>query len=127
MAEYNSSSDGINAREQFFANVFKPQGPEHKIYDAIGNRPTFWGCDRELFMSNILICLSLVFLSFNLFVIVSSILLAFFVFFLLVKMGERDDILRFVYIRQLKYRPYYIAQGNVRSKTYKRYPRASWL
>lgn len=121
MHESNYVSERCSSQELFFDKLLFTKGPEHTIYHALGHKPTFLGCDRELFMLNVLICISFVILSFNVVVSVGACLLSMFNFYLLIKMGERDEFLRQVYLRQIKYRPYYVAQGNVRCKTLKRY------
>lgn len=121
MNESKYANERSGSQNLFFDEVFVPKGPEHTIYHALGHKPTFLGCDRELFMLNVLICISFLILSFNVAISIGACLLAIFNFYLLLKMGERDEFLRQVYLRQLKYRPYYVAQGNVRCKTLKRY------
>ena len=93
----------------------------HKIYKALGNNTQILGCDRELFMLNILIAAALIFSSGSLLVTILSSALALVIIALLYAMGQRDALLRHVYIRQLHYRQHYLAQAALHSRSYKRY------
>lgn len=126
MSNMHRKSGALCTREQFFDEVFNPQRPEHKIYSALGRKPQILNCDREVFMFNVLICIGFIVLSANLWIALCVCVFGLFNFFLLFKMGECDHMLRQVYFRQIKYKPYYLAQGNVRTISTKRY-KTSWL
>lgn len=96
---------------------------EHHIYHALGAQHQMLGCDRELFMLNLLICAALIFTSLNLIVTVISCAVGLFIFFLLQYMGKKDLLLRHVYIRQLRYHNYYLAQASIHTPTCKQYQR----
>lgn len=94
---------------------------QHQIYHALGANNNMLGCDRELFMLNLLISAALIFTSLDLVVTVISSISAFVLFIVLQHMGKKDLLLRHVYIRQLRYKPYYLAQATVRTKATKHY------
>lgn len=93
----------------------------HRIYPALGSRTPIWGCDRELFLINLLIAAALILLSGSWFVTIITIVVSLLLFQVLRLMGKKDLLLRQVFIRQLHYRPYYLAQGGLHSPCIKRY------
>lgn len=94
---------------------------EHHIYHALGTNHQMLGCDRELFMLNLLIASALIFTALNLLITVVTLSLALLTFFALQHMGKKDLLLRHVYIRQLRYRSYYLAQSPFMTRTSKHY------
>lgn len=94
---------------------------EHHIYHALGTNHQMLGCDRELFMLNLLVASALIFTALNLEVTLVTLSLALLTFFALQHMGKKDLLLRHVYIRQLHYHSYYLAQGSLMTPVSKQY------
>lgn len=88
----------------------------HKTIKAIMEHQKFLGCDRELTMSLILICIALSISSMSFFVCLIALMLYILCQALLYKMAKHDLILRKVYLRHLKYKSFYKAQGNILDK-----------
>lgn len=86
---------------------------KHQIYKALIQPQTFLGCERELCMFLILICIALIFSSTDLLVAVLSAILFIVGFYLLRLMADHDLMLRKVYLKQLKYAPFYTAHSRV--------------
>ena len=95
--------------------------PKHRIYHALGNSNQMLGCDRELFLINLLVAAALIFLSHSLVVFAITTPVALLLFLGLHKMGKRDLLLRHVFIRQLHYQHYYLAQARIGLPPRKRY------
>lgn len=94
---------------------------EHPIYKALGQSNEILGCDRELFLLNLLMGLALPLISVDLVVTIACAVVCLFNWFLLHQMGARDIMMRKVFVRQLKYQPYYLAQGSIHSIKLKNY------
>ena len=95
--------------------------PKHRIYHALGNSNQMLGCDRELFLINLLVAAALIFLSHSLVVFAVTTPVALLLFLGLHQMGKRDLLLRHVFIRQLNYQHYYLAQARIGLPPRKRY------
>lgn len=95
--------------------------PKHRIYHALGNSNQMLGCDRELFLINLLVAAALIFLSHSLVVFAITTPVALLLFLGLHQMGKRDLLLRHVFIRQLHYQHYYLAQARIGLPPRKRY------
>ena len=95
--------------------------PKHRIYHALGNSNQMLGCDRELFLINLLVAAALIFLSHSLVVFAVTTPVAILLFLGLHQMGKRDLLLRHVFIRQLHYQHYYLAQARIGLPPRKRY------
>lgn len=93
----------------------------HNIYHALGQKSQILGCDRELFLINLLICSALIFTSVDLIISICAVVLSLIVFLLLHNMGNQDLLLRHVYLRQLRYKPYYSAQATFNRQNSKHY------
>ena len=87
--------------------------PQHRIYHALGNSSQMLGCDRELFLINLLIAATLIFLSHSMVVFAVTTPVALLLFLGLHQMGKRDLLLRHVFIRQLHYQHFYQAQARI--------------
>lgn len=87
--------------------------PQHRIYHALGNSSQMLGCDRELFLINLLIAATLIFLSHSMVVFAVTTPVALLLFLGLHQMGKRDLLLRHVFIRQLHYQRFYQAQARI--------------
>ena len=85
---------------------------EHQIYKALIQKQTFLGCERSLCMFLILICVALILSSTDLIVSLMSFVLFLCGFYMLRLMSEHDLMLSKVYLRQLKYAPFYLASGH---------------
>lgn len=94
---------------------------EHKIYHALSEQHQMLGCDRELFMLNLLVAAALIFTALNTFVTIGALILGSLTFMLLRRMGKKDLQMRHVYLRQLRYLPYYRAQAPLLTPPRKRY------
>ncbi len=92
-----------------------------KVCEAIVTEQTFLGCDRELCMTLTFFCVGLAFCSADLLIALISLLTFLVGLYFLRLMAKNDLRLRQVYLRQLKYRPYYKAQGNLLSVPFKKY------
>ena len=95
--------------------------PQHRIYHALGNSNQMLGCDRELFLINLLVAAALIFLSHSMVVFAVTTPVALLLFLGLHQMGKRDLLLRHVFIRQLHYQHYYLAQARIGVSPNKRY------
>lgn len=93
----------------------------HRIYHSLGNSSQMFGCDRELFLINILICGALIVLSMDVMVSLGAITLGVVNFIVLLYMGKKDILLRPIYLRQLRYRMYYQAKAAWHTNNFKRY------
>lgn len=80
-----------------------------------------FGCDRELFLINILMCGALIVLSMDVMVALVAITLGVLNFILLLYMGKKDILLRPIYLRQLRYHMYYQAKASWHCQSFKRY------
>lgn len=98
-------------------------GAGHVIYQALGAKNQMLGCDRELFMLNLLIAAAFIFTSMDTTVAIFAIALAIVIFMFLRYMGRKDLLLRHVYLRQLHYRSFYLAQAVITSTPHKAYGR----
>ena len=85
----------------------------HAIYPALQQRQQFLGCDRELCQIWLLICFALGFCAGSLQTAAFCLAMFLIGFYLL----------RQIFIRQLKYRPYYPAKDGLCSQGGKRYGR----
>ena len=95
--------------------------PQHRIYHALGNSSQLLGCDRELFLINLLVAAALIFLSHSMVVFALTTPVALLLFLGLHHMGKRDLLLRHVFIRQLHYHHFYQAQAGINCLPSKRY------
>ncbi len=95
----------------------------HAIYPALQQRQQFLGCDRELCQIWLLICFALGFCAGSLQTAAFCLAMFLIGFYLLRQMGKADLMLRQIFIRQLKYRPYYPAKDGLCSHGGKRYGR----
>ena len=77
------------------------------INKALLLKKSLLGCDRELFLFLVLILGAIFVLSWSLSSALFSISIFLFSFVLLTQMGKKDLLLRKVYLRQLKYKPFY--------------------
>lgn len=116
-----SYNNPVTPSEQFFSEVFAKTGKSHRIYSALGKRPMIWGCDRELFIFNAMLSVGVIVLTFNFVASFMSLSLGLIVFFLLAKMGQADPMMRYVYLRQLRYKRYYLGHGQLRTLPSKNY------
>lgn len=94
---------------------------EHTIYKALGQNNEILGCDRELFLLNLLIGAAPPLISVDPVVAVASVVVAILNLCLLHQMGSRDIMMRKVFIRQLKYKSLYLAKGSIHSRGLKTY------
>lgn len=94
---------------------------QHVVYRALSLNQQILGCDRELLLSLMLLCVTLCVSSLSPLVCVLSGLLFAVGFYLLRVMGEHDLRLRHVYLRYRNYRRYYRAQAGVQDPGLKRY------
>lgn len=88
---------------------------------AIFEEQSFLGCDRELTMTLMIFCTGLALLSADL--LVAAVCLTAFLLglFILRLMAQADLRIRHIYIRQLRYRPYYTAQAKLKRPPYRKY------
>lgn len=87
----------------------------------MGNSSQMLGCDRELFLINLLVAAALIFLSHSMLVFMVTTPVALLLFLGLHQMGKRDLLLRHVFIRQLHYRHFYQAQARINCLPHQRY------
>ncbi|MCK0525837.1 MULTISPECIES: VirB3 family type IV secretion system protein [unclassified Anaerobiospirillum] len=85
----------------------------HRIYHSLGNADQLFGCDRELFLFNLIFCTAVCMMSFDLTVFIASSLVFGLNFGLLYTMGKKDIWMRHIYVRQLHYYSYYLAQPHL--------------
>lgn len=129
MANHSSvvnAAANLTACQEFFKYVDVYTGPRHRVYKGLYTKPEVFGCDRELFMFNIMLYGGLSILSLDLFVIACCVILGSFNAYLLVLMSHHDIRLRTVYLRQLRYVDEYVAYGNARTRPCKRH-RDRWF
>lgn len=81
------------------------------IYRAM-NRPTlFMGGDRELVLCSMVIFITMIFTSMNVFIIAASIGMLLLIIHGLRIVAKSDPQMRSIYLRHIKFKPYYPAQS----------------
>lgn len=84
---------------------------KHRVYRSLEGRNGMFGCDRELFMSNVLMFVTVCVTSVDFRIALPAFVLFALIFLLLYRMGRHDLLLRKLYLRQRKYAPYSRAQA----------------
>ncbi len=92
---------------------------QHRVYQALGNAHQIFGCDRELFMCNTLALITLSIFTYNFITLIATVFMCSFVYFALYQMGKYDRRARHVWIRSLRYKPYYLAHCQYANRSYK--------
>ena len=88
-------------------------GVKHPIYQSVLRKQSFLGCDRELCMLLVFITIVGSIFSFSLVATVVLLLVFIVLYLCLLKMAKDDLYLRKVYLKNIRYKPYYI-----KKKTY---------
>ncbi len=92
--------------------------PREILIHQSANRPhLLLGCDRELVLFAALMSAMLMFALVTWWGIVAGIALWITAVAVLSRMGRSDPMMRQVYIRHVKYRPFYPAKGRIRGET----------
>jgi type IV secretion system protein TrbD len=86
------------------------------IHQSCNRHNLLLGCDRELVLLLALLAAMLIFALVTWWGIVAGILLWLGAVGVLSRMGKADPMLRHVYIRHVKYRPYYAAKSGLLSQ-----------
>ena len=86
------------------------------IHQSCNRHNLLLGCDRELVLLSALLSAMLIFALVTWWGIVAGILLWLAAVAVLSRMGKADPMLRHVYIRHVKYRPYYAAKSGLLSQ-----------
>lgn len=121
-----NAAANLTACQEFFKNVDVYMGPRHRVYKGMYEKPDMYGCDRELFMFNVMLFGGLSVLSLDLVVIVCCAIVGFINTFLLMIMGRHDMRARTVYLRQLRYVYTYKGHGTIHTIPCKRH-RDRWF
>ncbi|MCR5085567.1 MAG: VirB3 family type IV secretion system protein [Succinivibrionaceae bacterium] len=82
----------------------------HRIYGSIRQQHTFMGCDRELSLITLLVLIPIPLFLWSGTVLLASLGLAAAALTLLRRMARHDLLLRKVYLRSLRYAPFYSAR-----------------
>ncbi len=85
--------------------------PKNHVFLSLQRGRLFMGCDRELIMTLILICIALSVAAPNPLVWGLALIFLIFGFVILHKAALCDPLWRHVYVRSLHYKPYYEARG----------------
>ena len=85
-------------------------GVKHPIYQSVLRKQSFLGCDRELCMLLVFITIVGSIFSFSLVATVVLLLVFIVLYLCLLKMAKDDLYLRKVYLKNIRYKPYYLAQ-----------------
>lgn len=94
---------------------------EHVVYRSLSLEQQILGCDRELLLTLLLLCVTLSVSSHSPVVLALCLLMLASGFYLLRVMGEHDLRLRHVYLRYRNYRRFYRAQAHGLSDNPERY------
>lgn len=94
-------------------------GKKHKVYQSLLRRPSFFRSDREMTM--LLLCVSgtIAIFCMSLPIFVINALLSAMCYFLLYTCTKNDLIIRKLYLRNIKYKPYYAGRAFLHSKKHK--------
>jgi type IV secretion system protein TrbD len=87
------------------------------IHQSCNRHNLLLGCDRELVLLSALLSAMLIFALVTWWGIVAGIVLWLGAVAVLSRMGKADPMLRQVYIRHVKYRPYYAAKSGLLSQS----------
>lgn len=82
-----------------------------EIYAALNKPNLIFGCDRELILMSGVIAFALIFSGMTLITTIIGIFLLVFSGFFLRLMAKSDPLMRFIFIRQLKYKKFYLARS----------------
>lgn len=82
-----------------------------EIYGALNKPNLIFGCDRELILMTGVIAFALVFSGMTIVSTVVGIILLLFNGFFLRLMAKSDPLMRFIFMRQLKYKKFYLARS----------------
>jgi len=82
-----------------------------EIYGALNKPNLIFGCDRELILMSGVIAFALVFSGMTIVSTVVGIILLLFNGFFLRLMAKSDPLMRFIFMRQLKYKKFYLARS----------------
>ena len=92
--------------------------PREIVLHQSANRPNLLlGCDRELVLIAAMLSASLTFVIASWWGVLLGVLLWTAAVAILKRMGKADPMLRQVYVRHVKYQPFYMAKSFVRSRT----------
>lgn len=91
-------------------------GVKHPIYQSVLRKQSFLGCDRELCMILVFITIVGSIFSFSLVAALVFLLIFAVLYLCLLKMAKEDLFLRKVYLKNIRYKPYYLAQKPYYSK-----------
>ena len=82
-----------------------------EIYGALNKPNLIFGCDRELILMTGVIAFALVFSGMTIVSTIVGIILLLFNGFFLRLMAKSDPLMRFIFMRQLKYKKFYLARS----------------
>lgn len=82
-----------------------------EIYGALNKPNLIFGCDRELILMTGVIAFALVFSGMTIVSTFVGIILLLFNGFFLRLMAKSDPLMRFIFMRQLKYKKFYLARS----------------
>lgn len=91
-------------------------GVKHPIYQSVLRKQSFLGCDRELCMLLVFITIVGSIFSFSLIATIMFLVVFTVLYLCLLKMAKDDLFLRKVYLKNIRYRPYYLAQKSYFSR-----------
>ncbi len=91
-------------------------GVKHPIYQSVLRKQSFLGCDRELCMLLVFITIVGCIFSFSLVATVVLLLVFIVLYLCLLKMAKDDLYLRKVYLKNIRYKPYYLAHKTYYSR-----------
>lgn len=82
-----------------------------EIYGALNKPNLIFGCDRELILMSGVIAFALVFSGMTIVSTLVGIIILLFNGFFLRLMAKSDPLMRFIFMRQLKYKKFYLARS----------------
>ena len=88
----------------------------HPIFKSLLREQTFLGCERPLCMMLIFVCMIFGLYSFSLAGSILALASAFAGWLFLVRMAREDLKYRYLFMRNIRYSKYYLAQSQINSK-----------
>lgn len=82
-----------------------------EIYGALNKPNLIFGCDRELILMSGVIAFALMFSGMTIISTVVGIFILMFNGFFLRLMAKSDPLMRFIFMRQIKYKKFYLARS----------------
>lgn len=96
---------------------------KHQIYPSLLRAHTLFGAERTMFLLWLLLCMLGFILNISLLGSIETLFMLFLGWAVIVRMTKTDPLFRQVYVRNIRYRAFYQAQGLEYSKYHSKYNR----